>query len=227
MTRHAIEPIEQPDLPLRVRAWGGRRPGAGRKPGPRPRVPHHRRPPHRAAHPLHVTLRALPGLPSFRSARLFPAIQHAIRLASHEGFALVEFSVQSNHLHLIVEAKDREALSSGMRGLAIRVARAVNRALERRGRVWADRYHARPLTTPREVRAALVYVLMNHRKHEGVGGPVDRCSSAPWFSGWQVLAGRLPAAVLAPVAAAHTWLLRVGWRARGLIRFTEWPRSPE
>ncbi len=223
--RHATQPTEQLDLPLRVRTWGGRRPGAGRKPGPRPRVPHHRRPPHRAAHPLHVTLRALPGLPSFRSARLFPAIQHAIRLASHEGFALVEFSVQSNHLHLIVEAKDREALSSGMRGLAIRVARAVNRVLERRGRVWADRYHARPLTTPREARAALVYVLMNHRKHEGAGGPVDRCSSAPWFRGWQALPQRLPAVSTPPAVTARTWLLQVGWRRHGLIRLTERPRS--
>ncbi len=199
--RHATQPTEQLDLPLRVRTWGGRRPGAGRKPGPRPRVPHHRRPPHRAAHPLHVTLRALPGLPSFRSARLFPAIQHAIRLASHEGFALVEFSVQSNHLHLIVEAKDREALSSGMRGLAIRVARAVNRVLERRGRVWAD------------------------RKHEGAGGPVDRCSSAPWFRGWQALPQRLPAVSTPPAATARTWLLQVGWRRHGLIRLTERPRS--
>jgi hypothetical protein len=48
-----------------------------------------------------------------------------------------------------------------VRGLAIRVARAVNRALGRRGRVFADRYHARALTTPRAVRHALVYVLMN------------------------------------------------------------------
>ncbi len=116
--RHATRPIQQSELPLRVRAWGGRRPGARRKPGPRPRVPRARRPPHRAAHPLHVTLRALPGLPSFRSARLFPAIQHAIRLAFAGAYRVVELSVESNHLHLIVEARDRAALSSGTRGLA-------------------------------------------------------------------------------------------------------------
>ncbi len=139
MTRHAAKPSEQIALPLRVRTWGGRRAGAGRRPEPRPRVPHVRRPPHRAAHPVHVTLRAVPGLPSFRGPRLFPAVQHAIRLASHEGFALVEFSVQSNHLHLLVEARDRAALSSGMRGLAIRLARTINRTLARRGSVWADR----------------------------------------------------------------------------------------
>ncbi len=223
--RQTARRAEQFALPLKTRTWGGRREGAGRKPGPRPRVAHRPRPAHHHAHPLHVTLRALPGLPSFRSARLFPAIQHAIRLASHDAFGVVEFSVQSNHLHLIIEAQSRQTLSRGMRGLAIRLARAINRVLARRGSVWADRYHARALTTPREVRAALVYVLMNHRKHEGVGGPVDRCSSAPWFTGWQVLAGRLPAAVLAPVAAAHTWLLRVGWRRHGLLRLTERPVS--
>ena len=52
----------------------------------------------------------------------------------------------------------------GARGLSIRVARAVNRHLERRGKVFGDRYHPRSLTTPREVRTALVYVLQNWRK---------------------------------------------------------------
>ena len=81
------------------------------------------------------------------------------------GFGSLHFSVQSNHVHLMVEARDKAHLSKGMRGLAIRVALAVNRALRRRGRVWSDRYHARALRTPREVRNGLVYVLANWKKH--------------------------------------------------------------
>lgn len=104
------------------------------------------------------------------------------------------------------------------------------RALERRGRVFADRYHARALTSPREVRHALVYVLQNHKKHGTDSRTIDACSSAPWFTGWQNHPARLPAGVstppgvLTPVAAAHTWLRRVGWRRHGLIAPGECPR---
>src|SRR5213078_4798003 len=61
----------------------------------------------------------------------------------------------TDHLHLIVEADDRATLARGVRGLTIRMARAVNRALGRRGAVCADRYHSRALTSPRAVRHAL------------------------------------------------------------------------
>jgi len=160
-----------------------------------------------------------------RSDRVFPAVRSALAAASHGGFRIIQFSAQTDHLHLIIEADDRTRLSSGLRGLAIRVARAVNRALGRRGAVWGDRYHARPLTTPREVRNALVYVLQNVAKHaRGLHG-LDPCSSARWFDGWHdaAAAGTIERA---PVAKARTWLATVGWRRHGLINpYTECPRT--
>src|SRR5205823_11809849 len=126
---------------------GGARPGAGRKrtkPG-RPCVPHRARPKHNHAYPVHVTLRARGGLPTLRHAGLFAEVREAIRKASREAFRVLEFSVQDNHAHFIVEANDKGTLSRGLRGLAVRLARAVNRAMGIRGAVWGDRYHARPL----------------------------------------------------------------------------------
>jgi REP element-mobilizing transposase RayT len=162
---------------------------------------------------VHVTLRVRRGISSLREQALFARVRLALNAGKERfGFALVQFSVQRDHLHLIAEARDRRALSRGLQGLSIRVARAVNRALEREGRVFADRYHARALKTPRAVRLALRYVLLNVRKHaRGPQGPasvlayapsrhaklplppwppevppgfVDRCSSAPWFAGF-------------------------------------------
>ncbi len=138
-------------LPI-LNTWGGLRPGAGRKPrGPRPNVSHRTRPYHDTAHPAHVTLRAIAGLPSLRAARVFPAVLAAIARAQRDAFRICHFSVQSNHIHLLVEAKSREALSRGVQGLAIRLARAANRTLQRTGKVWGDRYHRRDLATPRAV----------------------------------------------------------------------------
>ena len=208
--------------------WGGRRPGAGRKrtPGRRPTVPHRRRPVHLETHPVHVTLRAVAALRCLRSRRVFPAVRHALSRGSGVQFRIIEFTVQQDHIHLIAEADNGRSLSYGVGGLAIRLARAINRSLGRRGRVWANRFHARALTTPRAVRHALVYVLMNFRKHLAPVTGIDACSSAPWFRGW-----RAPHAAERdgprPVVPARTWLARVGWRRHGLIGFDERPKAAE
>jgi REP element-mobilizing transposase RayT len=205
--------------------WGGARENAGRKPMKgRRSTPHRARPEHRNYHPVHVTLRARSGLPSFRSRRVFEAVKSALAAASRASFRVVHFSVQSDHLHLIVEAHDKAALGSGVRGLVIRMARAINRALGRTGRVWGDRYHARALETPKEVHSGIVYVLMNFKKHGAANGQrIDAYSSAPWFDGFR---DPLPRTLDPPITwPARTWLGRVGWRRHGLIGFHEAPKG--
>jgi len=153
-------------LELRVRTWGGRRRGAGRKPAAgRRSTPHRRRPAHDPRCPAHVTLRTRSGLPTLRSDPVFSAVQRALARSSHASFRLLHYSVQCDHLHLLVEADTPTRLVRGAQGLAIRVARAINRVVRRRGRVWHGRYHAHVLRAPREVRNAFVYVLQNFRKH--------------------------------------------------------------
>jgi putative transposase len=135
----------------------------------------------------------------------------------------VHFSVQGDHLHLLVEAQDERALSSGARGLSIRAARAINDTLARNGAVWGDRYHARALPTPRETRHAIVYVLMNFRKHRPADRrTIDPCSSAPWFDGFRTPRASPPEA--APTSKPRTWLAATGWKRHGLIHLAERPK---
>ena len=199
-------PRRSTQLALEFKTRGGARAGAGRPPkGKSAGVSHLRRPSLSQHHPLHVTLRLRSGVPSLRTQALFVGVRRALAQGQQRfGFRLVHFSVQSNHLHLIAEAADRRALSRGVQGLSVRVARAVNARLERKGRLFADRYHARALTSPRTVRYALRYVLLNARRHQhapggGEGaaaragrGPaalpfgfIDSRSSAPWFPGFR------------------------------------------
>ncbi len=209
------------DFPI-VKTRGGARAGAGRKPrraGLR-HTPHRSRPVHRAAHPVHVTLRAQ--LRSLRSQFVAPTVLGALRASNRADFRIVHHSVQANHLHLLVEAHSARALSSGMRGLAVRLARQVNRLLFRRGRFWADRWHGNELTSPRQVRNALVYVLQNHAKHSRVPRTaLDPLSSAAAFDGF--VSSRASPAHAGPFVTASTWLLRVGWKRHGLIRHNEVP----
>jgi putative transposase len=191
-----------------------------------------------------VTLRRAALLPSFRAQLLIQVFEESMAKASRGAFRLVEYSIQSDHVHLLVEAADNDALSRGVQGLAIRLARTFNRAIRRRGKVWGDRYHARALHSPREVRAGIVYVLMNHKKHRiatvmtnagplrdaGVMGPLDAFSSAAWFEGFAPRAGpyairlrdALPMETL-PVVRPRTWLLRAAWKRHGLIGPEERP----
>jgi putative transposase len=153
-------------LVLHPRTWGGRREGAGRPRRASSGLSHTTRPNHPRRFPLHITWRIRREVGNLRTDKRFLRIQRAFRYGGDRfGLRLVEFSVQSNHVHLIVEADDKLSLSRGLQGLAIRVAKGVNRTSNRSGRVLADRYHARPLRTPTEVRHAVRYVLGNLQHH--------------------------------------------------------------
>jgi len=215
-------------LSLPLHTHGGRRPGAGRKPGPRPIVPRVARPALASRFPVHVTLRVLESMPSLRAEPVFGVLCGALSAgADRLGMRVVEYSAQGDHLHLIVEARDATSLRSGMQGLSIRIAKAINRLTERQGKVFADRYHVRILRTPREVRNALVYVLNNAHKHAAASGRraprgVDPYSSGPWFDSWREPAQCRAAAPRASVPA-RTWLLATGWRRHGLLEVGELP----
>ncbi|HEX4382722.1 MAG TPA: transposase [Myxococcales bacterium] len=135
--------------------------------GDRAMVSHEERPRFDRPTPAHVTLRVMNDVPSLRSSRRFAVVRRAFSAAKGlHGLRLVEFTVMGNHLHLIVEAQDNGSLSRGMQGLCIRLAKAMNRALKRRGgRIFADHYHSHLLRSPAEARNALRYVSGNAEHH--------------------------------------------------------------
>lgn len=143
------------------------RAGAGRKKSKTSHdSPHRSRAKHIARHPLHVVLRALPDVGRLRRPAVHEALAGTLaKLAARTDFRIVHMSLQHDHVHAIVEADDNAALESGMRGFAISFARRINRALARRGRGFAYRYHTTPLTTPTQTRNAICYVLANWRRH--------------------------------------------------------------
>jgi REP element-mobilizing transposase RayT len=230
-TRRKREPRQRE---LEFTRHGGVRQGAGRKPKGAVAGPSHaKRRSTPARHPLLVTQRLCAELPSLRQPAEFEVVRGAIAdAAQRDGFAIVHFSVQSNHLHYLCEARDADCLTSGMRSLGVMIARRLNKLWKRRGHVFAERFHARPLATPTEVHHALAYVLNNARKHGILGDGPDPFSSGPLFDGWTpdsvaaIWRGRdeksRPRSGV-PTRAANTWLLSVGWRRRGLLDWREIP----
>ena len=198
-------------LPLARRAgWGGRRKGAGRKrrdgqagPG----VPHLRRPPLDSRNPVHVTLKVRREVWNLRHGRSVRALGRVLlevrdrRVSGAASLGVVHFAILSNHLHLIVEARNRIALSRGLQSLEIRMARALNHSMARKGRVFADRFHAHILKTPTEVGRARRYVLENAAIHDARAGLRPADSDA-------FTSDAMPDCTSPP----HTWLLAAGWR---------------
>lgn len=209
--------------------WGGRRAKSGRK--KKGVVPHARRPSHSKSYPVHVTLRLAPHVWSLRSQRGFERFERALRETNRRGLVRVaHFSVQLGHIHMIVESTDRPSLAGGIKGFEVRLARLVNAMMGRRGRLFGDRYHARALRSPREVRNALVYVINNrihHAPDRAGAGFVDAYSSGPFFDGWSTFVRSRSACTGTgpPVSNPRTWLLETGWRRRGLIAVGEAPAS--
>ena len=182
--------------------------------------------------PVHVTKRVLPEVGRLRRFELCKVLQRAfVRGCNRDGFRICQFSIQGNHIHLICEARDAASLARGVQGWSVRVARGLNGVLGREGTVFEDRYHVEVIKTPRQMRAALCYVMQNARRH---GEQLDRrwngmdpFSSAWWFDGWRDdrwRVGIIPAEE-PPVSAAGSWLLTVGWRRHGLLAIDEVPAA--
>ncbi len=203
---------------------GGARAGAGRKPkGEKSLVTHGTRSTVTRRDPVLITTRLVEGLPNLRRERTLVLLRDKLAAgADRFGFRLVEYSIQTNHLHFVAEGEDARSIARGMQGLLVRIAKALNRHWDRRGKVLVDRYHARILSTPREVRNALVYVLQNARKHGAQLKGIDAFSSGHWFAGWRDRVARAPS----PIAAARSWLLAKGWMRWGLLSTEERPRMP-
>jgi putative transposase len=217
---------------LVFRTWGGARKGAGRRAaGPRAKVSHRRRPETKARHPVLVTTRVVPEVARLRSKVAYRAVQDALAVTLRRGydenaFRVCQISIQGTHLHLLIETANREALSRGMQGFLVSCAKRLNAAAQRRGKVFADRYHATELATPSQVRNAIRYVLNNWRKHgedRGDGRRLDPMSSAISLPDWAPESIRIgPGDSFLPVWRAKTWLLRTGWRKAGPI--SPWDR---
>jgi hypothetical protein len=133
-------------------------------------------------------------------------------------FRPVHYSIQSNHLHLLCEARDHGELARAIQSLAVRIARRLDALWKRAGKLLADRCHVHVLRTPREVRHAPGYVLDDAARH-GLAGAIGRpgpYSSGRWFDGWRARARALDP-LPSPLARAKTWLLSVGWARHGPI----------
>lgn len=175
--------------------WGGRRPGSGRKQLHSKGVAHRTREEVRPRTPLHINFKFRA---SIRNKNCLRLLKRAIINARSHGLRIIHYSLQSNHIHLIVESENNEVLTRGMRSLTVTFAKGL-----KKGRVQIERYHLHVLKTLRETRNAVQYVLFNQQKHEkGTYSVIDEYSS--------LLALREAGRFIARFAKKNKMTLRIG-----------------
>jgi REP element-mobilizing transposase RayT len=205
------------------KTWGGKRDGAGRK-NVSKTVTHMKRERVHSHYPMHLTVRLRKSMPNLRQRRLQRALHKGILMSEKLGLRVIHYAMQTNHLHLIVEAKDNPGLARGMQSLIGRMGKIIRRYIGGKGSVFAGRYHLRVIKTASYMKNVLKYVLFNSARHLDVIEHIDSFSSADSFTKWRQLLGRkLTGFIAAQVAtmtprkapdvfAPKTWLASVGWQ---------------
>jgi REP element-mobilizing transposase RayT len=205
----------------KVNGWGGRRKGAGRK-NVTGTVSHGKRARVDFKKPLHLTAKVKKNSINLRTRQIFNQLKKASSAASQFGLNAIHFALLSNHLHLIVEARDNEALERGMKSLNGRLGKFLAGIAGRR--VWNGRFHMHVLKSPTEMKNALKYVLLNFSKHERLIEHLDHFSSGRAFTRWrELLSGRLNGLLKMQnvetsiplsdfgLSPPRSWLAREGW----------------
>ena len=204
---------------LEFKTWGGRRKGAGRK--KTGNVRHAKRERVDFGKPLHITKRLQKGLRGITTQNLAKEFTIAMGLAKKKGLNVLEFAILTNHVHLIVEAKDNRALGRGMNSLWARFGRTLRKKFGGKGPVFGGRYHMKIIRSARQMRNTLEYVLLNESKHRRIEPEYNDLSSARYFAAFGKLLGRRwygqlswDGAFPRPdyLAQPRSWLAREGWR---------------
>ena len=139
---------------------GGQRPGAGRKRLHSKGVAHRVREKVSHRHTLHLNFKLRVFI---RNKLCLKILKRAIKNCRSHGLKVLHFSLQSNHLHLLVEAPNNEILTRAMRSLSVTFSKGIGK-----GRVQLERYHLHVLRSLKETRNAVHYVLFNEQKHTGL-----------------------------------------------------------
>jgi REP element-mobilizing transposase RayT len=207
----------------KVKGWGGKRRGAGRR-NRTGEKGHLKREVINFKLPMHITLKFKRVY--LKNKATLKAFKNAVKEAKRFALHVVHYSIQNDHIHMIVEAKDNESLARGMMSLKGRFGKIIRGAMGGHGPVFKGRFHVEVLRSPTRMKYALEYVLLNTAKHMKFFEHVAEYSSGWAFKDWRKLLGRrysefihdqlkLYARELEELSSPQSWLAREGWmRAR-------------
>jgi len=131
-------------------------------------IRHIERPKFHRMRSLHLTIKIRENKADIQNKRILIRLAHSIQRARLQGLKVLHFALEYNHVHLLVEAGSHEILHKAMQALGISFAKGINKIKSRKGAVYKHRYHFRQISTPRDLKNVIHYILQNHRKHRSL-----------------------------------------------------------
>lgn len=142
------------------------RKGGGRRPKHDKGIRHIKRPEIKRLTSLHLTVKILKDKAGIKNKQTLALLKHAILKARKKGLRIIHFTLEYDHVHLLVEANDNEVLGRGMMVFGVTMAKGINRLKSIKGTVYKHRYHFRKINSPRELKNVLHYIFNNGIKHK-------------------------------------------------------------
>ena len=140
-------------------------------------IRHIERPKFQRVRSFHLTIKVKKNKADIQNKKILKALHHAIKRARLKDLKIIHYTLEYNHVHLLVEAYNNSVLHSGMQALGISFAKAVNRVKSTKGTVYKHRYHLRQISSPRDLKNVLHYIFHNGIKHRRTHTPVDLYNS--------------------------------------------------
>ncbi len=127
---------------------------------------------------LHLTIKVRENKADIKTKLILKALHHAIKRARLKRLRVIHYTLEYNHLHLLVECDNHKRLGKGMQAFGISIAKAINRIKLLKGAVYKHRYHLRKITSGRDLKNVLHYIFNNGIKHKRATSIIDPYNSS-------------------------------------------------
>lgn len=89
------------------------------------------------------------------------------------GLCVLNYTVTSNHIHLLVQDTNNDVIPKSMQLIAGRSAQHYNKRKQRKGAFWQDRYHATAIESDKHLHRCITYIDLNMVRAGVVKHPGD------------------------------------------------------
>ena len=139
---------------------------AGRKPIHDKGIRHIQRERFERESSFHITIKVRQEKSDLQNKMILKALHRAIMKARYKSLKVIHYTLEFNHIHLLVEAYNQEQLSNCMQSFGVTLAKMINKVKFKKGRVYKHRYHLRRLSSVMELKNVLKYIFNNGIKHK-------------------------------------------------------------
>jgi len=140
-------------------------------------IRHTLRPRLKKASSLHLTIKVKKIKAEIKNKAVLNLLKRAISNARKQGLIIIHYTLEYDHINLLIEADNNSTLAKGMQSLGVTLSKGINRLKKLKGAVYKHRYHFRQISSPSELKKVMSYIFNNGLKHKSARSLVNPYNS--------------------------------------------------